>query len=84
MVLSSFAFSPGGVGTRLGSAVSKKSGREAMSAGERIGSELVSATERGDEEDDGVLRGIPRKAGLVTDWMARFHLSSSTNLLIMR
>jgi hypothetical protein len=84
MVLSSSLSSPGGVGTRLGSAVSKKSGREAMSAGERIGSGLVSAMERGDEEGEGVLWGIPRKAGSVTDWMARFHLSSSTNLLIMR
>jgi hypothetical protein len=55
-----------------------------MSAGERIGSGLVSATERDDEEGDGVLAGMPRKRGLVTDWMALFHASSSTNLLIMR
>jgi hypothetical protein len=55
-----------------------------MSAGERIGSGLASATERDDEEDEGLLAGMPRKAGLVMDWMALFHQSSSTNLLIMR
>jgi hypothetical protein len=55
-----------------------------MSAGLRIGSGLASATERDDEEGDGVLAGIPRKAGLSMDWMALFHQSSSTNLLIMR
>jgi hypothetical protein len=55
-----------------------------MSAGERAITGLVSAMERGEEEDEGVLAGIPRKAGLVTDWMALFHESSSTSLLIMR
>ena len=84
MVLSSFLSSPGGVGLRLGSAVSKKSGREAMSAGERAASGLASAMERDEEEGEGVLAGIPRKAGLVMDWTALFHQSSSTNLLIMR
>jgi hypothetical protein len=62
----------------------KKSGREAMSVGERIGSGLVFATERGDEEDEGLLAGMPTKVGLVMERMALFHQSSSTNLLIMR
>jgi hypothetical protein len=84
MVLSSLLSFPGGVGLRLGSAVSKKSGREAMLAGERIFSGLASATEQGDEEGEGVLAGMLRKEGFVMDWMALFHQSSSTNRLIMR
>jgi hypothetical protein len=56
-----------------------------MLVGERGCTRPVSAMEREDDDAEGEqLAGLPRKAGLVTERMARFHQSSSTSRLIRR
>ena len=74
----------GGVGTSLGSAVSKKSGSWVSCSGLTIFSGLLSATELEEEIECEQLGGIPRKERLDTARMARFQRLSSDNLLVMR
>ena len=74
----------GGVGTSLGSAVSKKSGSWASCSGLIIFSGLLSATELEEEMECEQLGGILRKEGSDTAKTAQFQRLSSENLLVMR
>jgi hypothetical protein len=74
----------GGVGIRSGSIVSKSSGREATSVGERASAGPISAMGQEEDEEGERLAGMPRKARSVIERMALFHQSSLTSHLIMR